>query len=1103
MTTLFRKGKLALVSCALFFNSSSGFATDPEPSLKFIQNKNQWPSRVQFAAQIPGGKMIIGRGRFSYYFLDTKKIQELHDHSHGAAPDGAEDQFVKGHSIQVDFLNANPNATPLPFGQSSEYYNYYLGNDANRWASRVHAYQGILYPSFYKGIDLKIYSSGKNLKYDFIVTPYGDATQISIQYDGAEHIALENGNLILKTSLADLIEKRPVAFQYIDGKKHFVACEYELRKNVLSFCFPEGYDPCAELVIDPLLIFSTYSGSTADNWGSTATPGEHGNLYSAGVTRQELGGEYPTTTGAFQTQSGGLYDVGILKYDSTGSRLLYSTYLGGNQSESAHSLVMNASEELVVLGTTSSGNFPTTSGAFDKSFNGGDRVAHVVDYGFGSDIFVARIARDGTQLMAATYLGGTENDGLNPSANFPLTKNYGDQLRGDIITDAAGNIYISSVTISEDFPMANSFASAFQGGITDAVVVKFDPGLTQILWGAYLGGSGVDASYTIKLDSQQNIFIAGGTTSNDFPVTAGSYDVTFSGEVDGWIAKIAADGSSILNCTYTGTPQFDQIYFLDLNKNEEPYVYGQTNSTLFPITPSTVYRNPNSGQFIQKFSNDLSSIVFSTVFGSGRGTPDISPTAFLVNDCDHIFLSGWGGGFPIIGVNGGWTTSTYGLRVTTDAFQPSTSGHDFYFLVLADNAKEMLYGTFLGGKQSLTHVDGGTCRFDKNGIVYHAVCSGCNTDGLGPKSDFPTTSNAWSRTNNSASCNNAAFKFDLSSLRAIIQTNSADFSTPGIKVVCQPDSFVLQNLSVGGEIFEWDLGDGTRLTKSDTASFSHAYAQTGQYLVKLKAIDQGTCRGMDIAETLVTVFKAESEVQDDDALCEGELYTLKASGGATYDWRSADGMFTSTLAQPRVNPTDTTEYYVSVAENNGCVRRDTVTLNVVPSIAPDFKFFRSSGCSDRPVLNVVNLTDSLKTGDRVIFHWGDGDTSDRLEDTHAYEKDGVYSVKLVTARAFCVYEKVVAVPMFKVTLPNVITPGNEDGNNDTFTIQFGEAEHVTPGDYDFKVTLTVCNRWGTVLFQTNDYHYDWAGVGISSGIYYYEVDIQDYATCKSWLHLLK
>jgi hypothetical protein len=670
-----------------------------------------------------------------------------------------------------------------------------------------------------------------------------------------------------------------------------------------------------------------------------------------------------------------------------------------------------------------------------------------------------------------------------------------------------GNIYISSVTASTDFfpvTFTAGYDLTYNGGGSDAILLKLKADLSQIIWGTYLGGNLVDASHTLKLDSQGNVFIAGGTASTNFPVIPGGYKTLHSGNVDGWIAKVDRTGTALLQTTFTGTAFFDQIYFIDVNADDEVYAYGQTaGGSTFLITPADVYRNPNSGQFIQKFNSTLSTPVFSTVFGSGSGIPDISPTAFLVNDCNNLYMAGWGGDVNIR--NNFWNNNTVGMPVSADAIQKTSSGSDFYFIVLTDNATRFLYGTYLGGNDSKTHVDGGTSRFDKSGIVYHAVCSGCEAynDTGHSTSDFPTTEGSWSRLNRSKNCNNAAFKFDLSSLRAVLQTNTPDLQSPGIKIVCLPDPLVLQNLSIGGEIFEWDMGDGTTLTLTDTAYFIHPYAAPGQYLVKLKAIDQGTCKSIDSTQTVINVYKAETEVQDDDALCEGDPYTLKSSGGAFYEWQSADNSFTSNLAQPQVSPRDTTEYYITITEANGCVRRDSVQLNVVPSMVPDFGIQRVGGCAGRAALQIVNLTDSVKTGDTMFFDWGDGSTTDQIEDTHNYEKDGIYRVKLTTTREFCVYEKAVDMPMFRVTLPNVITPGAQEGKNDILTVQYGEVEGVTPANYGFRVDLTLYNRWGRILLQQNDYQYDWSGSGLTAGIYYYEVTIEDHTTCKSWLHLMR
>lgn len=1072
--------------------------------LQFVENKNQWSSIIDYAVKIPGGEMILQPGHFSYYFIDLEKLENVHERTHGLhnESNGAvnSEEFIQGHTIQVNFINSNPDATPHSLGRLKTYYNYFVGNDPTRWASKAYAYAGVLYSNFFNGIDLKVYSLGGNLKYDYVVAPNADPSQIQVQYDGAEQLYINNGDLYIKTALSEMIEKKPFAFQLINGKKTTVECEYELIGNRLSFRFPKGFDSCYELTIDPLLIFSTYSGSTADNWGSTATPGENGSLYSAGVTNQGSGGKFPTTPGAFQITYGGLYDIAILKYDSIGKQLLYASYLGGSQSESPHSLVMNSNQELIILGTTSSLDFPTTVNAIDRSYNGGTIVSHVVTYTNGSDMFVARISEDGSELLGSTYLGGSGNDGLNV-ADQGLVKNYGDQLRGDVITDVDGNIYVSSVTSSTNFPLTKGKDTTYNGGATDGLLLKLNMSLTKIIWGTLLGGSKTDAAHTLKLDKDNNIFIAGGTNSTNFPVTANSYKSSLAGAEDGWIAKVASTGDSILKATFTGTSSYDQVYFLDLNDKEDVYVYGQTSGP-FPVSAG-VYSNPGSGQFVQKFSNDLSTSFFSTVFGSGRGIPDISPTAFLVSECNNLYMSGWGG--VVNSEEGFWSSSTFNMPVSSDAFQKTTSGSDFYFISLTDDASQFLYATFLGGTQSRTHVDGGTSRFDKTGIVYHAVCSGCAAFNSSSKatSDFPTTHGAWSRTNNSKNCNNAAFKFDLSVLKARLQTNSANFTMPGLNKICLPDKIGFQNRCIGGETFQWDFGDGGVTSKSDTSRIVYQYKSPGKYKVKLKAIDLQTCIGIDSTYTFVEVFEAKSKVQDDDTICEGTNYVLKASGSATYDWISQDKSFSSSEQEPHVQPSDTTIYYITLTEASGCIRKDTVQLNVIPNLNLDFSLSYDGDCFSRPLIHLHDNTQNKINTDYIFFDLGDGQTSDAQDVVHEYTNDGIYHLAMIGAREFCGFEKRLDVPLYTIKVPNVITPGATPDMNDKFVVQYGEIPGLTPADFGLKVSIKVYNRWGREVYESEDYSYDWGGEGLAAGIYYYDLVIESITTCKGWIQIIK
>jgi len=1084
--------KTGLACVFFFFTSSAGAQT---ASLKFIENKNQWPSHVDFAARTPGGRVLISPGQFSVYVFDQQKMNERHLRVHGTVSeaDGREekDDRISGQHVRINFLGADQSVRPSAAGQSHEYYNFFIGSDSSAWASQAYAYSDIVYPSVYDGIDVAISSVTENLKYDFIVHPEADPSSIRVAFSGADQVHLDHGNLIIETSVGYLIEKKPYTYQVINGVHCEVQSEYLLEDSILSFYFPDGYDPCYKLIIDPLLIFSTFSGSTADNWGSTATPGEHGTLYSSGITNHiNVGGFFPSTPGAFQIIYGGNYDIAILKYDSIGSQMLYASYMGGSSNDSPHSLIMDEkTQDLIIMGTTSSPNFPVTSGALSTVFNGGVQLpTGIFEFPFGSDIIIGRISSDGSMLKASTFLGGSNNDGINPT-NSPLVRNYGDELRGDVITDSLGNVYISSVTLSSDFPSVNSFNTTFGGGLSDALLVKVTPDLSAIIWSAFLGGSGVDAAHSLKLGSDYSLYVAGGTTSANFPTTAGTYTTTYSGNTDGWMMRIENDGSALLASTYTGTTGFDQVYFVDLGTEGDVYVYGQTNGTM-PVSPG-VYHNANSGQFVQRLTGDLETLVFSTVFGSGISIPNISPTAFLVSECNQLYMAGWGGSTN--SGRGFWNSSTLNMPLTTDALQKTTTGNDFYFMVLTGDAQELLYATYLGGNTSAIHVDGGTSRFDPSGIVYHAVCAGCG----GGFDDFPTTPGAWSRLNQSGNCNNAAFKFDLSSLRARLQTNSVDFKSPNISTVCIPDSIRFQNFSTGGRIFEWDLGDGRKLTKTDTASFLHQYTKEGIYRVKLTAIDLNTCTSIDSTFTTIRVFKSTITVQDDDILCAGDSYQLQASGGISYQWRTNEGPLTST----RVSPELKTSYFVTITDANGCMREDTVILDVVPAVEVKLKYEYISDCTSRPQLRVRNESD-IKSDETYRFDFGDGTTDDRDAVLHTYQQDGTYTVTLSGIREFCVYETRATLPVYTLLVPNIITPTTSPGLNDVFTIQYGTKGN-TPADAGLVVGLRVYNRWGTTVFESNDYDYTWAGDGLPSGVYYYVVTVDNQATCRSWVQVVK
>ncbi|MFN3876355.1 MAG: hypothetical protein ACK4L7_10645, partial [Flavobacteriales bacterium] len=450
------------------------------------------------------------------------------------------------------------------------------------------------------------------------------------------------------------------------------------------------------IVIDPTLIASTLSGTgnigTTQNYGHTATYDDQGNIYTGAIC---FGQGYPATPGAFDGTHNGTIDIAVSKLNPTGSALIFATYLGGNGADYPHSLVVTPQGELTVYGSSGSPDYPVTAGAYDPTFNGGQ-----------VDIVVTKLAPTGAALVGSTYVGGSASDGRNT-----LTSNYGDLYRGEVISDA-GRIYVASCSSSADFPTTPGAFQASSAGGLEGVVFCLSPDLGSLEWSTYFGTPQADVCFGIKLSSAGEPYVCGGTEGSALPTTAGAHQPASSGGREGFIARFNQDASAVLSCTYFGAAGDDVAFFLQLAVDDNAYIYGQTTGPALTIAPDGTYGHPAGTAFVAEFTGDLAQQVFRTRLGPGGA---IVPVAFLVDVCRNIYISGYS-------VGAGWPLSA-------DALYASGG---FYIGVYEPHMQGFRYGTYYAGA---SHVDGGTSRFDANGVVYQAVCT---------SGGFPTTPDAFS-----------------------------------------------------------------------------------------------------------------------------------------------------------------------------------------------------------------------------------------------------------------------------------------------------------------------------------------------------------------------
>jgi hypothetical protein len=552
-----------------------------KPPLAFEANHGQIDSRVKFLSRGPG---------YTLFLTPTEAVLTLKDHSvakprsptlEGTTQDTGAANVTE---LRINLLGARPTSHVEALVLLPSKSNYFIGNDPAKWRTNVPMYAKVSFKDVYTGVDLVYYGNQGQLEYDFVVAPGADLTRIQLSIDGAEKLDADaDGNLVLQVAGSEVHLRKPTVYQEVVGGRKEIASRYVLRgRRVIGFEVA-AYDANRSLVIDPVLSYSSYLGGSNGGFGNAIAVDSAGNAYVTGETQST---DFPTMNPA-QSVPGGNTDVFVSKFDSTGSTLIYSTYLGGTGDEVGSSIAVDASGNAYVTGFTQSQNFPTKNPI-------------QANPGGGSDAFVGKLDSTGSVLVYSTYLGGNGND-------------FGNGIAADL----SGNAYVAGKTGSINFPTKNPLQPASGGG-DDAFVAKLDPAGSALVYSTYLGGSFMDEARGIAVDSVGNAYVTGDTASANFP-TKNPFQIAPGGTTDAFLVKLNSTGSALVYSTYLGGGGFDQGNGVAVDASGNAYVSGQTSSTNFPtknpfqgFLKGSIY---NGNAFVTKFDPTGSALVFSTYLG--------------------------------------------------------------------------------------------------------------------------------------------------------------------------------------------------------------------------------------------------------------------------------------------------------------------------------------------------------------------------------------------------------------------------------------------------------------------------------------------------------
>ena len=613
--------------------------------------------------------------------------------------------------------------------------NYYRGRDRSRWQEGVPHYRRVILREVYPGIDVAFHGDTGRFEFDFEVAPGAAPDKVLLAVDGATGLELsESGDVRVLTARGEVRLRRPAVYQWTENERVEIPAAFEVLSDD-RLAFEIGlYDETRPLVIDPIVEYATFLGGTQNDRINAATVDADGNAYVTGSTDSF---SYPARDG-FDTIYGAFLDVIVTKMNSEGNGLLFSTYLGGDDSEAGHAITLGAEGMVYVAGHTESVSgdtfeFPTTEGAFDDTL-GGVR-----------DAWVAQIDTDAGTLVFSTLLGGPRDDSAYA-----------------IRVDDSGNVHVAGETTGSFPTTGGAYDRVYDGGGSDLFYVKLDPAGSAMLYSTYLGASGQERAPTMQLDHEGNAYLAGITDSIDLRTTPGVLQPDRAGGTDIFVLKTDTSGDPPEFWTYLGGNRDEgQVSFV-LDAARNMYITGFTEGFAFPVTADALFPTVAGlrDAFIVKLDMTASEVLYGTFIGGGGID---SGTSLALDHEGSILFAG--------------TTASMDFPVTADADDPTPSGgQDVFIAKLTSSGDRLLYSSYFGGGNKL-FVAASSLFLDSS---EKTVVAG--TFEFTGSEDFPTTLNAFRTVRLLGQHSGYLVKFDLTEFGGVPQIVAGGIVGAGLSI---------------------------------------------------------------------------------------------------------------------------------------------------------------------------------------------------------------------------------------------------------------------------------------------------------------------------------